>query len=544
MAWVVGCRPTGFDPEVVQGWSGALHRGTCGSTTLQRGPLRSGVLVYLILYVIAGLVVVAGVVTLHRAAFADRSRGRPRCPKCWYDMTGSRGFVCPECGNDAVRQTNLYRTRRKGMEALLGALLIILGGSLAVLPTVQDQGWCRPPTPTLMIVMPWTDNVWVFDEVDARVNGAYPEWFDRRQPTGDNSAYGRFFAYRCAAVVENSASRPLRLRAVQLLSDMRLHDDRAQRALLAATGDVDPTIRLEALNALIRVADANSIIDRGRCARRVAECLSDTRVAVRTRAARFFDCLQPPHADALPALIDALSDERVEVRAAVCGVLFNFGPIAAPALPKLIKLIDDPSAPVSARAMLTLGAMGKAALPAMDQLLNATRVEDQRGSAALRAIAGLGPFATAAIPHLTTMLTDQTLPDDRRDLALAALLEISPYVPAVLDAIELGATCNLESIRRRTAAELGRFHADEPRQVRLLLGLLADTSAAVRQEAFLSLGRLTPLREEDLAQLRQLAEDPNFIGWEQAQSALSRALEDLPVSDPAGLGPPIAGSRR
>ena len=500
-------------------------------------------LAYLILYSIAGLIAVLGMVVLHRAAFAGRSRGRPRCPKCWYDMTGSRGFVCPECGRDAGHQDNLYRTRRDGVKALLGALLVISGGSLAAIPTVQDQGWTTLiPTTALMIVLPWSDSVWVFDEVDARVNGAHPEWFGRR-PTGEISAYGRFFAHRCAAVIKNSADRSLRLRAVQLLSDMRLRDDGAEQALLTATGDVDPTIRSEALNALSRVAAVDSIVDPGRCARRVAECLRDTRVAVRTRAAWFFDFL-PPHPDALPALIDALSDERDEVRVNVCGVLANFGPAAAPALPVLIELIDNPSPFVSSRAMLTLGSLGNVAVSAMDKLIDATVFEDRRGSAALRAIARIGPFASAAIPRLTVMLADQSLPDDRRDLALAALLEISPYIPSVLDAIERGATCNLETVRWRIASELGRFHADEPRQVRLLLDLLADPSAQVRQEAFLSLARLAPLRDEELARLRQLAADPNFIGWDQAQSALSRALEDLNAPEPVDPSLSTTKSRR
>ena len=31
--------------------------------------------------------------------WGDRSKGRPRCPKCWYDMRGTvPRLVCPECG--------------------------------------------------------------------------------------------------------------------------------------------------------------------------------------------------------------------------------------------------------------------------------------------------------------------------------------------------------------------------------------------------------------------------------------------------------------
>jgi len=502
------------------------------------------VLVYLLFYSVAGLALAAGLVALHRATFADRSRGRPRCPKCWYDMTGSRGFICPECGNDAARQTNLYRTRRSGMEAVLGTLLLVSGITLAAIPTVQDQGWTALiPTTALMIVMPWTDNVWVFDEVDARVNGAYPEWFGRRRSTGEISAYGRFFAHRCATVVENSADRTLRLRAVQLLFDMRLRDDQSERALLAATNDADPTIRNEALNALTRIAAADSIIDPGRCTLRVAECLGDTRVTVRTRAARFFDYL-PPHPDALPALIEALSDERPEVRAEVCNVLSNFGAAAQPALPWLIRLVDDPFEAVSSRAIRAIGSLTYAAAPAVDCLIAATLFDGRRGDAALRAIAQLGPTASAATPRLATMLMDQSLPNYRREMALAALIEISPYDPPVFDALERGATCDLETARRRIASELGRFHADEPRQVRLLMSLLGDDSAEVRLAAAYSLGRMGEVSEQELAHLRRLASDPGFIGWDEAQSALNRVLEERPASELLQPDTPAAALRR
>src|SRR5512134_3701851 len=50
---------------------------------------------------------------LYLGLFQDRSRGRPRCPKCWYNMTGAPSLVCPECGHDARHERRLYRTRRQ-----------------------------------------------------------------------------------------------------------------------------------------------------------------------------------------------------------------------------------------------------------------------------------------------------------------------------------------------------------------------------------------------------------------------------------------------
>ena len=32
------------------------------------------------------------------ALFRDRSRGRRRCPGCWYDISATSGMTFPECG--------------------------------------------------------------------------------------------------------------------------------------------------------------------------------------------------------------------------------------------------------------------------------------------------------------------------------------------------------------------------------------------------------------------------------------------------------------
>ncbi len=430
------------------------------------------------------------------------------------------------------------------MKALLGTLLVLSGCSLAAIPTVQDQGWTALiPTTGLMIVLPWSDNEWVLNEVDARVNATNPEWF--RRHNREISEYGRFFAHRCAAIITAERSQPLRLRAVQLLSDMRLRDDTAERALLKATGDPDPTIRIEALNAIAQVAGAQSIIDPGRCAKRVAECLMDTRVAVRTRAARVFDFLQPLHPDAVPPLIEALADERAEVRSTVCDVLTQFGPLAESAVPALINLIDDPSRGVSANAMRALGSLGIAATPAVDKIILALDTHDRRTDAALVALGDMGPIAIPAVPRLTAMLTDETFSAQHRFAAVLTLQEIDPYNADVLAAMEIASKIDdLEIARLRVATELGRYRADEPRQVRILLGMLHDSARPVRQAAALSLGRLAPLRLDEIEQLQQLSNDADFIGWEEAQSALSRAMEKPDADNNAILDSPPAESRR
>lgn len=61
--------------------------------------------------------------------FADRARGRLRCPQCWYDMAAvaeSGSLTCPECGRHAGTPAGLARTRRqRGLVALAAAIALV-----------------------------------------------------------------------------------------------------------------------------------------------------------------------------------------------------------------------------------------------------------------------------------------------------------------------------------------------------------------------------------------------------------------------------------
>ena len=73
--------------------------------------------------------------------WADRSRGRPRCPKCWYDMRGlpsGQPPVCPECGHDAQQVHNLYRNRPIWWPIVLGMAVFICP---SIIPLEQLFFW-------------------------------------------------------------------------------------------------------------------------------------------------------------------------------------------------------------------------------------------------------------------------------------------------------------------------------------------------------------------------------------------------------------------
>lgn len=99
-----------------------------------------------------GYVLAAALLLLCAAAagwflFADRARGRRRCPRCFYAMEGVSGLTCPECGRTARSEQALFRTRRRWKGAIL-AVVILLPPALAAAGLTrirQTGGWSDLP---------------------------------------------------------------------------------------------------------------------------------------------------------------------------------------------------------------------------------------------------------------------------------------------------------------------------------------------------------------------------------------------------------------
>ena len=68
-----------------------------------------------------------------------RSRMR-RCPRCWYDMTGTPGLRCPECGKEAQGERSLLKRRRRWRWAAPG-LIMAGAGAFGVSPRLQQINW-------------------------------------------------------------------------------------------------------------------------------------------------------------------------------------------------------------------------------------------------------------------------------------------------------------------------------------------------------------------------------------------------------------------
>jgi hypothetical protein len=197
------------------------------------------------------------------ALFADRARGRLRCPRCWYDMTYTPGMTCGECGKTVRSEKALKRTRPRWTVAAL-AILGCTGLGLYGIDSVNTKGWLTfLPTRALVWVLPVADgraSMGVFEEFNRRVRlGRVSEsqWIGllERCAVGDGGArppsdawavkYGEYvttWADRTVPGVEDEEGLRERVRAVLMTIPPRISLDARDRW----PSDVGPTLSVTA----------------------------------------------------------------------------------------------------------------------------------------------------------------------------------------------------------------------------------------------------------------------------------------------------------
>jgi hypothetical protein len=86
----------------------------------------------------------------------DRSYGRTRCPRCWYDMSARASLTCPECGREARRESHLRRTRRRRL-TLAAAICLALPSMYLLRQSepVARHGWSEL-IPHRALIMGWS----------------------------------------------------------------------------------------------------------------------------------------------------------------------------------------------------------------------------------------------------------------------------------------------------------------------------------------------------------------------------------------------------
>ncbi len=90
------------------------------------------------------------------AIFKDRPKGKRRCPKCWFDMCGTPGMTCGECGFTAHFEKQLNKRRRRPGIAVL-AILSCVAMAGVINERLMVRGWMGlVPTKALILSLPLT----------------------------------------------------------------------------------------------------------------------------------------------------------------------------------------------------------------------------------------------------------------------------------------------------------------------------------------------------------------------------------------------------
>lgn len=148
-------------------------------------------------YLPAMALLLAGLWLLHIGLLRDRRRatpGRRRCPRCWYDLSGSAGLTCPECGYAAKGEAALGNARVFSLAVAAG--LVLLLPILAVFGMRDSvRAWYALP--------PW----WV-RAVDERHAGGAGWTLDvLRDPSGRGARFGLWAGQRTLLELEEHTIR-------------------------------------------------------------------------------------------------------------------------------------------------------------------------------------------------------------------------------------------------------------------------------------------------------------------------------------------------
>ena len=183
-------------------------------------------------------------------------------------------------------------------------------------------------------------------------------------------------------------------------------DENDVSALIAALGDEDEVVRLNAAYALgtVGAPAVPALIQTWQ------EALEDT-ASPGSEAESFRHATYALSAigePAVPALIDTLQDKNESIRVSAAYALGDIGSAAQEAVPSLTQALRDESAWMRRHATEALGLIGQPVQHTVPALIDLLRDEHYwiRDNAA-RALARLGPAAEAAIPALMDTMNDE-----------------------------------------------------------------------------------------------------------------------------------------
>lgn len=355
-----------------------------------------------------------GLVAIGWAIRGERSRGRRRCPRCWYDMGGS-GLQCPECGNDARHASHLYRPRRRWKTAALASLLLVGAAVIQGVPRVRHGGWrAAVPTTVLIAGLPWLPDA-LATEADAKND---ENWTLLGRVEADT-------AWRWQ-------TKWLEARAHSLLDRARSARE-VHRAVNFASGRLSRESLLRALLLGVHALGSSSNSERDAA----VQCLDELDGFLTHSSERVRTAMAPE----VPGLMRILDDDAqpTPVVWAAARVVCLAGPDAAPAVPRLLTLTARAGRLRGFGAIVPLRRLAGIAPSIKEQIVHALDDPDPAiagVACSVLAVQSLCDDATAE--HLLAVVRGS---DDVRAVSAAyalsrALWKPDVVIPVVLDEID------------------------------------------------------------------------------------------------------------
>jgi len=114
----------------------------------------------------------------------ERARGRRWCPRCRYDMEGTPGLRCPECGKLVRSERGLGRPRRPKWAGRFAIVLVLMGTyTLRVARPVMEYGpLMAVPTWVLMAGWSWLPEAWITDTAGVDIGGRLQDRLQYSEP--------------------------------------------------------------------------------------------------------------------------------------------------------------------------------------------------------------------------------------------------------------------------------------------------------------------------------------------------------------------------
>jgi len=312
-----------------------------------------------VLWILTVLIGLIGLALALRGLFGDRARGRPHCWKCRYEMTGTEGLTCPECGHVNKSRTVLFKTRRYYKRFVFGALLFMLALYCHTGPQVQyrrgvlGEKWWESivPTTVWIVLLPSLEDervefldrrVWPA-QIDVGPKGGGTSGGSATTLFGDDSDYDPFDDVRLPIDATDqipSWQAPLLVRAA--MKKLEASRPTAPPPVLQANTGIFGwtfTARFALVRWVIGLRHAMDVSD---------ELMSILQPPFEEESLRADAALalgdQPeakPVDEIVEALIKALDDPSPSVREAACSGLALLGPRAGKAAPRLALLLRD-----------------------------------------------------------------------------------------------------------------------------------------------------------------------------------------------------------